>query len=437
MSALQLNSGRSLVILTKGKYRPITALRKEPLSNDELYERIHMKFLVVIGLATCTIFSLCANANETQPRQKVAPSIVKKYVIDYIYFDNEDHKLYAFGHMQTEYLDEDHAPTTEEPKILRISEDGKFEAEINAAFFGLEHYGVEEHAYDGQSTQTWFVDSAHSRILRFKGNPQSATDAFAPLLIRGPTPERFIVPGKIPMYGFRVSIAGSPQHIWVALIEGGHASFLARDEKNGLLWQDHDGILNISSDATSQPVSYQQHRSASAIFPDERDGTAWIYISNDKVGELRHLDRNGNTINKLPIAKYLTSTGSRNRIAIDFKREQIWYADIVYPYKLVQLSLSGERKLELNIQQITGTPNGNCPNSSLALQEDGALWLYCSKWGIYKFDASGKRLLEVESTGPLQFRSSSTGSLPSSELKNFSFNKCSSSNYLIEEKCRP
>ena len=187
----------------------------------KVYERMPMKYLVTITLTACTIFSLCANAGDTQPRQKAASRVIKKFDIDSIYFDKEDRKLYAFGHMRTHYLDEDAIPTTEEPKILRISEDGKFESEINASFFGLEQYAVEEHAYDGQSAQTWFVDTAHSRILRFKGNPHSAANEFSTLLIHAPTPERFFIPSKMPMYGFQVSIAGSPQHIWVAFIEGG------------------------------------------------------------------------------------------------------------------------------------------------------------------------------------------------------------------------
>ncbi len=359
-----------------------------------------MKYLIVITLVACTMFPLCADAGEALAPQKAEPRVVKKYHIGSIYFDKEDRKLYAFGYINTDYLDEDRISTIEEPKILRISEDGRYETEINAAFFGLEHYGKEEHAHDGQTTQTWFVDSAYGRILRFKGNPQSAANQFSSLLTRGPTPESFFTDSKMPIYGFQVSIAGSPQRIWVAPSVGGR-HILARDEKNGLLWEDIDGTLKISSDATHQTVSYKPHDYISRIFPDERDGTAWLYLSHNR-GELLHLDRNGNTLNKVPIAKYLTSEGSVNKIAIDFEHEQIWYADTGYPFKLVQLSLSGERKFEMNFQQITGATLGSCFNASLTLQEDGALWFYCAHFGIFKLDSSGKRLLKVEVPDPLQ-----------------------------------
>lgn len=352
-----------------------------------------MKFLIVITLTVSALFSPCANAGEVSVPQQAVPRTLKDFAVDSIYFDNEDRKLYVFGHMQTKYLDEDSAPTIEEPKVIRISEDGKYEAVIDAAFFGLEHYGPSEHAHDGKTTQTWFVDTAHSRILRFTGNPESAAAAYAPLLVRGSSTECFFNPRKMPAYGFKVSIAGTPARIWAAPRTGGGGPYaLARDEKNGLLWEGDEGGLRIQSDATSQPALYRPRDYASAVFPDERDGTAWVYLSHNR-GELEHIDHNGNSLSKLPIAKYLTSSGPGNKIVIDFVRGRAWYADTGYPFKLVQLPLSGEPRLELDFKKISGMDY--CANPSLALQQDGVVWLYCTRQGIYKLDASGRRLLLV------------------------------------------
>lgn len=357
-----------------------------------------MKFLVAVIYATSALFSLCVVAGETTHLQPMEHRVIKKYDVSAIYFDNENRKLYVFGYMKIHYLDIDSVPTTEEPKVLRISEDGKYEAEINAAFFGLEQYAEEEHAHDGKTTQTWFVDTAHSRILRFKGNPSDAANAIAPLLARGPNIENFFTPGKMPRYGFQVSIAGSPPRMWIVPRTGGGGPYaLARDEKNNLLWEGDEGVLRVYSDVNSQPVSHQLNDFVARIFPDERDGTAWVYFSHR--GELDHMDRNGDTLHKIPIAKFLTSDGAQNKIIVDFERKQVWYADVGYPFKLVQLSLSGEHKLELNFQQISGAKKDACFNASLALQDDGKIWLYCQGSEIYKLDFSGERILIVEPVG--------------------------------------
>jgi hypothetical protein len=321
-----------------------------------------------------------------------------RYSVESILFQEEDRKLYVFGHMKTFFPTEDRLPVTEEPTILRFSDVGKLEGKLYAAFFGLEHYSVEEHRRDAHAGQTWFVDRIHRRFLSFDGNPEKASAKYTRLLVNSPNVEIFLLPSKMPIYGFLASITPSPTKLWIAPRSGGGGPYAwVRDEKNGLLWQGDEGLLKIQSDGAAQAITVRLDDFVSEIFPDERDGSAWVYLSH-KFGELRHIDKNGKVLQTIPFVKF---KGTKTPIVMDFRREVMWFIDTGYPFRLVKRSLSDSRELIFLREHLFGSARQTCWNPRLTLDEsEGAVWLYCAGTasygpGIYKFDLSGKPLLTV------------------------------------------
>jgi hypothetical protein len=292
--------------------------------------------------------------------------------------------------------DGDEMPSHEEPKIFRFGDKGESENGIQAAFFGLERYATLEHQHDAGAHQTYLVDRVHARIMIFDGNPQTASTAFGSLL-KGPAQDVFYRLERMPYYGFLISITQSPARLWVASRTGGGGPYAwARDGKNGLLWEGDEGVLKIHVDGTSEPISVRTDDFVTAVFPDEKDGTAWIYLSHQK-GELQHIDRTGKVLRILPLVKF---QGSKIPMVFDFRRKMLWYVDTGYQNRLVKLSLDGVRQLELTTMQFAGVGRV-CWDPSLALQEvEGSIWVHCGASGIhkaqiYKLDGTGKRLMEI------------------------------------------
>ncbi|MDH4133377.1 MAG: hypothetical protein OEV31_01175 [Gammaproteobacteria bacterium] len=321
-----------------------------------------------------------------------------RYSVESILFHEGDRKLYVFGHMKRFFPAEDREPIPEEPAILRFSDAGKLEMKSYAAFFGLEHFSVEEHRRDANASETWFVDKNHRRFLSFDGNPEKASANYARLLANSRNVESFFFPSKMPIYGFLVSITPAPEKLWITPRSGGGGPYAwMRDEKNGLLWHGDEGLLKIQSDGTDQVITVRVGDFVSEIFPNERDGSAWVYLSH-KFGELRHIDKNGKMLQTVPIVKF---KGAKTPIVMDFRREAVWFVDTGYPFRLVKKSLSDASERIFLREQLFGSARQVCWNPSLALDEsEGAVWLYCAGTasygpGLYKFDLSGKPMLAV------------------------------------------
>src|SRR5262249_25526112 len=156
----------------------------------------------------------------------------------------------------------------------------------------------------------------------YPGDPRAASKAFAPLLARGPEPEAFFDPEKIPYYGFLISLTGSPVRIWAASRKGGGDPYAwARDEKNGMLWEGDEGVLKIHSDADPKELAIRENDFVSKVLPDERDGTAWVYLSHQK-GELQRVDRGGKTLKTLPLLKF---QGTPVPMVADLPHGALWY----------------------------------------------------------------------------------------------------------------
>lgn len=314
----------------------------------------------------------------------------KIYKVKSIIFDDQDRKLYVFGHIETS-LERDSWMPPEEPKILQYSENGNFEREIYGAFFGLEGSATLEHKYDAEAKQTWFVDPIKQRILKYAGNPESASPVFFKKIQRGPEVEAFLNAKSMRYYGFSVSITKKPVPMWVAKGSPGRLAVWARDETNGLLWERERGVLKIHSDNHANVIEVYPKDIISKIIPNNRNATAWVHLSH-KHGIMENYDRKGNLLGTIPLGKF---RGPNIPITIDFPRNTLWFIDRVYPCKLIKMTLAGKKQLELSSQEITGEKYG-CGRKITLQKSDGGIWIYFRRLGIFKLDSSGKVVQKIK-----------------------------------------
>lgn len=332
--------------------------------------------------------------NGVPVKQKLAVDEV--YSADAIVYNAADRNVYLFGYVMDDARGIDAMPQVNRPRILRINSETRRVEELPGTAFGAEPYTQGNHQKDKGTEPRWFVDRIHQRLMRIQGSKNQMLADLSSRIIEGPKPEEFFAYPRMPMYWYYVSIDPGLERMWIVATRPNGPENFVRDFKNGFSWE--YGVGMVTTRDESGPRSWAVSDYVSMIVPDERDGSAWLYLSHEK-GTLVHTDRFGNTRSTLPFVKF---HGAALSIAMDVGRGLAWYLDD--RRRLVKMSLEvGRHQLELQEEQVFGqnrrcfSADSNYTLNNLQLApvfETGHLWLYC-RTGVFELDSNGKLLTSV------------------------------------------
>jgi len=344
-----------------------------------------MKHLLSFGITVLLAGTISAQI-KTRPRV----AIDEVYSVDAVIYRPAERNVYLFGYV----MDSPHAdsmPTINRPRILRIGVDSKKVEELTGVAFGVDSHTRSTHAAFLGSGPVWFVDPAYQRFMRVDGSREENVRNLASRLVGLVKPEVFFDPRLMPMYRYLISVDPTSTRMWVTPTDDNGVQRAAYDFQNEISWSYLQAqiIIRERGKQVSKPVGEY----ASAIVPNEVDGTAWIYLSHE-TGALIHLDRRGNVLKTIPIGK---RAGDATSVAIDTLRRAVWHVDLGQRQLLKTSLEDGTRQLALDEKKFSALRclSPFAPDFRLAVATDnGHVWLYC-RTGVHQIDPSGALLTSI------------------------------------------